>query len=188
MLYEARPGCEPGRAFEQAEEIMKHFTTLVKKVDTVLYVMAGAVLVGMVLLTLCDVILRNFGHPITGSMEIIMYGGALVFGFSIPYASLLKAQVQVDLVVEKLKPKAQKTINAITRIVGIGLFLFVAYNFFVYGFDVKSTGETTSSFKIPYYPIVFALALSFLFQSLTLVYDLVEVLGGTDENTKEAAL
>lgn len=167
---------------------MKHFTTVVKKVDTILYVMAGAILVGMVLLTLCDVILRNFGHPITGSMEIIMYGGALVFGFSIPYATLLKAQVQVDLIVEKLKPKAKKTITVITRIIGIALFFFVAYNFFVYGFDVKNTGETTSSFKIPYYPIVFALSLSFLFQSLTLVYDLVEVLSGTDEDAKEATL
>jgi hypothetical protein len=60
--------------------------------------------------------------------------------------------------------------------VGIVLFLFVAYNFFIYGFDVKNTGEITASFKIPYYPIVFALSFSFLFQSLTLVYDLVEVI------------
>src|SRR5512138_2923693 len=115
---------------------MRQFSAVVKKVDTALYVMAGAILVGMVLLTLCDVILRNFGHPITGSMEIIMYGGAMVFGFSIPYATLLKAQVQVDLIVEKLKPKAQKTITVITRILGVCLFLFIAYNFFVYGFDV----------------------------------------------------
>lgn len=167
---------------------MRQFSAVVKKVDTVLYVMAGTILVGMVLLTLCDVILRNFGHPITGSMEIIMYGGAMVFGFSVPYATLLKAQVQVDLVVEKLKPRAKKTVTVITRIVGIALFLFIAYNFFLYGFDVKNTGETTSSFKIPYYPIVFALSLSFLFQSLTLVYDLVEVLHGTDEDAKEAAV
>lgn len=167
---------------------MRQFSAVVKKVDTVLYVMAGAILVGMVLLTLCDVILRNFGHPITGSMEIIMYGGAMVFGFSVPYATLLKAQVQVDLVVEKLKPKAKKTITVITRLIGIALFLFIAYNFFLYGFDVKNTGETTSSFKIPYYPIVFALSLSFLFQSLTLVYDLVEVLRGTDEVAKEATV
>jgi TRAP-type C4-dicarboxylate transport system permease small subunit len=167
---------------------MRQFSAVVKKVDTVLYVLAGSVLVGMVLLTLCDVILRNFGHPITGSMEIIMYGGAMVFGFSIPYATLLKAQIQVDLIVEKLKPKAKKTITVITRIVGIALFLFVAYNFFLYGFDVKNTGETTSSFKIPYYPIVFALSFSFLFQSLTLVYDLIEVLRGTDEDAKEATV
>lgn len=167
---------------------MKRFMAVVRKVDTVLYVMAGAILIGMVLLTLVDVILRNFGHPITGSMEIIMYGGAMVFGFSIPFATFLKAQIQVDLVVEKLKPKARKIVTIITRVMGIVIFLFVAYNFFVYGFDVKNTGETTSSFKIPYYPIVFALSFSFLFQSLTLVYDLVEVLHGTAEDAKEATV
>jgi TRAP-type C4-dicarboxylate transport system permease small subunit len=166
---------------------MKHFMALVKKVDTVLYVMAGVILVGMVLLTLCDVILRNFGHPITGSMEIIMYGGALVFGFSIPFATFLKAQVQVDLIVEKLKPRNKKTVTIVTRIVGIALFLFVAYNFFLYGFDVKSTGEITSSFKIPYYPIVFALSFSFLFQSLTLIYDLVEVIREKADAMEESA-
>lgn len=166
---------------------MKHFMALVKKVDAVLYVMAGVILVGMVLLTLCDVILRNFGHPITGSMEIIMYGGALVFGFSIPFATMLKAQVQVDLIVEKLKPRNKKAVTIVTRIVGIALFLFVAYNFFLYGFDVKSTGEITSSFKIPYYPIVFALSFSFLFQSFTLLYDLVEVIRDKAEAMEESA-
>ncbi len=166
---------------------MNHFMALVKKVDAVLYVMAGVILVGMVLLTLCDVILRNFGHPITGSMEIIMYGGALVFGFSIPFATMLKAQVQVDLIVEKLKPRNKKTVTIVTRIVGIALFLFVAYNFFLYGFDVKSTGEITSSFKIPYYPIVFALSFSFLFQSFTLLYDLVEVIRDKAEAMEESA-
>ncbi|HEY9054048.1 MAG TPA: TRAP transporter small permease subunit [Rectinemataceae bacterium] len=166
---------------------MKHFMALVKKVDTVLYVMAGVILIGMVLLTLVDVVLRNFGHPITGSMEIIMYGGALVFGFSIPFATFLKAQVQVDLIVEKLKPRNKKAVTIVTRLVGIALFLFVAYNFFLYGFDVKSTGEITSSFKIPYYPIVFALSFSFLFQSLTLVYDLVEVIREKADAMEESA-
>jgi TRAP-type C4-dicarboxylate transport system permease small subunit len=166
---------------------MKHFMALVKKVDAVLYVMAGVILVGMVVLTLCDVVLRNFGHPITGSMEIIMYGGAMVFGFSIPYATMLKAQVQVDLIVEKLKPRNRKTVTIVTRVVGVLLFLFVAWNFFIYGFDVKSTGEITSSFKIPYYPIVFALSFSFLFQSFTLLYDLVEVIRDKAEALEESA-
>lgn len=165
---------------------MKKFLTMVRNVDMALYVLSGTILVGMVLLTLVDVILRNFGHPITGSMEIIMYGGAMVFGFSIPYASLLKAQVQVDLIVEKLAPRTARAVNAITRVVGIALFLFVAWNFFVYGFDVKTTGETTASFKIPYYPIVFALAFSFLFQSLTLVVDLADTLRG-DAGSGETA-
>jgi TRAP-type C4-dicarboxylate transport system permease small subunit len=158
----------------------------IRKADAVLYALAGGVLVALVLVTLCDVILRNFGHPITGSMEIIQYGGALVFGFSVPFATLLKAQVQVDLITEKLKPGSRKAVSIVTRLVGIALFFFIAYNFFGYGLDVKRTGELTAGFKIPYYPIVFGLALAFFLQALTVVYDLVEVLRGADSESKEA--
>jgi TRAP-type C4-dicarboxylate transport system permease small subunit len=164
---------------------MKNFMAAIRKTDVVLYVISGGILVFLVLMTLADVILRNFGHPITGSMEIIQFGGCMVFGFSVPYATFLKAQVQVDLVIEKLKPEVQRTVNIVTRIVGILVFLFVAYNFYLYGVDVKKTGETTASFKLPYYPLTFALAFSFLLQSLTVLYDLIETLRGGNAGKAE---
>jgi len=164
---------------------MKKFMAAIKKTDVFLYVLAGSILVFLVLMTLADVILRNFGHPITGSMEIIQFGGCMVFGFSVPYATFLKAQVQVDLVTEKLKPSLKKKVDVVTRIVGILIFLFVAYNFYVYGMDVKRTGETTSSFKLPYYPLTFGLAFSFLLQSLTVFYDLIETLRGESAEKEE---
>jgi TRAP-type C4-dicarboxylate transport system permease small subunit len=157
---------------------MKRLTAAVLKGDVILYTIAGMVLAFMIVLTLCDVILRNLGHPITGSMEIIQYGGSIVFGFSIPYATWMGAQVIVDLVTQKLGLKNQKRIKAITRSIGILLFLFVAYNFFLYALDVKRTGELTASFKIPYYPFCFAISLSFLFQSLTIFCDLIKTLQG----------
>jgi TRAP-type C4-dicarboxylate transport system permease small subunit len=157
---------------------MKRLTAAVLKGDKVLYAIAGVVLAFMIVLTLCDVTLRNLGHPITGSMEIIQYGGSIVFGFSIPYATWMGAQVIVDLVTQKLGLKNQKRIKAVTRSIGILLFLFVAYNFFLYALDVKRTGELTASFKIPYYPFCFAISLSFLFQSLTIFCDLIKTLQG----------
>lgn len=167
---------------------MKRVMAGIRKTDAFFYAVAGVVLIVMVLVTLFDVILRNFGHPITGSMEIIQYGGALVFGFSVPYATFLKAQVQVDLVTEKLKPKVQKTVTILTRLAGLFLFLFICYNFFMYGLDVMKTGELSPSFKIPYYPIVFSLSLSFLLQSLTIFLDLMEVIQGkNDDSNKEGA-
>jgi TRAP-type C4-dicarboxylate transport system permease small subunit len=126
------------------------------------------------------VILRNFGHPITGSMEFIQYGGSIVFGFSIPYGTLLGAQVIVDMITEKLSPETKRTVAIVTRCVGVLLFLFVAYNFFAYGVDVRRTGERTASFKIPYYPFSFALSFSFLLQSLTVLRDLVTTIKGAD--------
>jgi TRAP-type C4-dicarboxylate transport system permease small subunit len=164
---------------------MKTLMAAIRKADTLLYVIAGSVLVFLVLMTLTDVILRNFGHPITGSMEIIQFGGCLVFGFSVPYATFLKAQVQVDIVTERLKPRARKVVTIVTRVVGVVLFLFVAYNFYLYGVDVRKTGELTSSFKLPYYPLVFALSFSFLLQSLTVLYDLIETLRGEGAGKEE---
>jgi TRAP-type C4-dicarboxylate transport system permease small subunit len=159
---------------------MKRFTAGIVAVDKSLYVIAGVVLAFMIILTLCDVILRNFGHPITGSMEFIQYGGSIVFGFSIPFGTLLGAQVIVDIVTEKLSPGKKRTIGIATRCIGILLFLFIAYNFFAYGMDVRRTGERTASFKIPYYPFSFALSLSFLLQSLTVFRDLVRTVKGAD--------
>ena len=159
---------------------MKRFIAGIANVDKSLYVIAGSVLACMILLTLVDVILRNFGHPITGSMEFIQYGGAIVFGFSIPYGTMLGAQVIVDIITERLSHRRKRMVNMITRCVGIILFLFVAYNFIVYGIDVQKTGERTASFKIPYYPFAFALSFSFLLQSFTIYCDLLKAIKGAD--------
>jgi TRAP-type C4-dicarboxylate transport system permease small subunit len=160
---------------------MKRFIAGIANFDKSLYVIGGIVLACMIILTLFDVILRNFGHPITGSMEVIQYGGAIVFGFSIPYGTMIGAQVIVDIITEKLSPRRKRTINIITRCVGIIIFLFVAYNFFVYGIDVQKTGERTASFKIPYYPFAFALSFSFLLQSFTIFCDLIKAVKGADK-------
>ena len=159
---------------------MKRFIAGVANFDKSLYVIAGVVLACMIILTVFDVVLRNFGHPITGSMEFIQYGGAIVFGFSIPYGTMLGAQVIVDIITEKLSPRRKRMINIITRCIGIIIFLFVAYNFFLYGIDVQKTGERTASFKIPYYPFAFALSLSFLLQSFTIFCDLIKTVKGAD--------
>ena len=155
---------------------MSRFNDGIIRIDKVMYVIAGVTLVFMVLITLCDVILRNFGYPITGSMEIIQYGGSIVFGFSLPYATYLGAMVRVDILTEKLKPGPRRMLNIVTRIVAILLLLFVAYNFFGYGQDARKAGEVTASFKVPTYFFIYALSLCFLFHSFTAVVDLIRTI------------
>jgi TRAP-type C4-dicarboxylate transport system permease small subunit len=159
---------------------MKRFMAGIVTFDKSLYAIAGIVLAFMIVLTFFDVILRNLGHPITGSMELIQYGGSIVFGFSIPYGTLLGAQVVVDILTEKLSPTKKRTIDIVTRCVGILLFLFVAYNFLIYGIEVRHSGERTASFKVPYYPFAFALSASFLLQSFTVFRDLIRTVKGAD--------
>jgi TRAP-type C4-dicarboxylate transport system permease small subunit len=157
---------------------MRKFGVGVTSLSKYMYGFAGSILSFMVILTFIDVIVRNLGHPITGSMEIIQYGGCMVFSFSLPYGTLLGAQVIVDIIVERIDPKRKRKVEIITRIIGILLFLFIAYNFFLYGFDVRRSGERTASFRIPYYPFAFALSFSFFIQALVITYDLIKKVKG----------
>ena len=136
----------------------------------------------MVLVTLSDVILRNLGHPITGSMEIMQYAGCIVFSFSMPYATWMKVQIYVDLIVDKLKPEKKKILNSATRVIGVALFLFIAYNCLLYAIDVGKTGECTAYFRIPICPFAYIISFTFLFQGLTLFCDLIRTIkGGENE-------
>ena len=167
-------------SFIDGRQTMKRFIATIANIDKALYVMAGVVLACMIILTFFDVILRNLGRPITGSMEFIQYGGSIVFGFSIPYGTMLGCQVIVDIVTDKLGPEKKRILGVITRCIGILIFLFIAYNFIIYGLDARRTGERTASFKIPYYPFAFALSFSFLLQSFTIFCDLINTVKGAD--------
>jgi len=144
--------------------------------DFALFVVAGLGLGFMMVVTLTDVIMRTIGKPIVGGMELISFSGAVVVGFAIPYTSWTKGHIIVDFLLEKLSPKTVRTLQIVTRCMGIALFIFAGYNFVIYGLDLLRTHEVTASFRIPYYPITFGLALSCFLQSITLFCDLVKTI------------
>lgn len=156
---------------------MEKFSRMVVVADRAFFLVAGLGLAFMMLVTLVDVVMRYMGRPVFGSMELVCFASAVVIGFSIPYTSWNKGHIIVDFFLEKLSPKSGKILRVITRCLGIGLFLFAAYNFVQYGLDLVKSGEVTPGFRIPYYPITFGLAVSCLLQSLTLVCDLLRTIG-----------
>lgn len=146
------------------------------RVDVVFHSIAGLVLAFMMLVTLLDVFMRNIGRPIVGTLEIISFCGSVVVGFAIPYASWVKVHVYVDFLVDKLSPRNRKIMEVITRCMGIALFVFIGYNFILYGMDLRRTHEVSPSFRLPYYPIPFGLSFSCFLQSITLLADLIKTI------------
>jgi len=163
---------------------MRRFLTVIYKTDVTLHVIAGLVLAFMIVVTLLDVIMRNMGHPIVGSVEIISFCGAVVIGFAMPYSSWMKAHVRVDFIVDKLSLRNRMIIDAFTRVLSIILFAFIGYNFILFGIELLNSGEVSGSFRLPYYPIAWGLAFSCFFQSLTLIVDFAKTItpkGGSNE-------
>lgn len=157
---------------------MKRFLKVVYTLDLSLQVVAGLGLAFMMVVTVIDVVMRALGRPIIGAIELICFSGAIVVGFAIPYSSWMKAHVYVDMLEEKLSKKAQIGLKLVTRLIGILLFLFLGYNFILYGLSLKDSGEVSAGLKIPYYPITFGLAVSCFMESLTLFTDLLKLFQG----------
>lgn len=143
-----------------------------------LHLIACVALLLIGLLTLSDIVMRSLGRPITGSLELVTILGALVFGFSLPYTSLKKGHVYVDLLVDRMGGRKKRTLLSVTRFMGFALFVFVGANFVGHGLDNIRIGEVTPSFRIPLYPLFFALAFCFFVEALVLFREMVSIVRG----------
>ena len=63
--------------------------------------MAGAFLLGMVLLTCANILCRIFWVPIRGTFELMGFSGAVVTAFALGYTQMKKGHISVDVLVEK---------------------------------------------------------------------------------------
>jgi TRAP-type C4-dicarboxylate transport system permease small subunit len=160
---------------------MKGVLAAVLKINEYMQVISGAALTFIVLLTTVDVILRAFGHPITGTYEVVAMCGGVVIGFVAPITAWRRGHVYVDFVVKKFSKKVQNVVNVITRCVGIGMFVLVGSNVVKIGNNFKRADEISNSLQLPLYPIAYAVALSFFVLALVLICDILKISGGTYE-------
>lgn len=143
-----------------------------------LHLVACVALLLIGLLTLSDIVMRSLGRPITGSLELVTLLGALVFGFSLPYTSLKKGHVYVDLFVDRMGGRKKRALLSVTRLMGFALFVFMGANFLGHGLDNIRIGEVTPSFRIPLYPFHFALAFCFFIEAFVLFSEMVSIVRG----------
>ncbi len=160
---------------------MGGFTGIVEKLSKLMQVIAGVALVFIMLLTVSDVTLRLFGHPIVGTFEMVALGGAIVIGFAIPITSFLRGHIFVDFLIQKFPSPIKGTFNVVTRLLAMGLFVLIGYNLFLYAGELYRSGEVTLTRQLPFYPIAYGLGVCCFIQCLVLITDLVKIFGGKYE-------
>jgi len=160
---------------------MKRFLDAVKGTSTVLSAVAGAALAFLMLLTVADVLLRIFGHPIVGTYELVAVSGAVAIGLSLPVTSWVRGHIYVDSFVARL-PLVPRTILAIvTRLLVLGLFFLIGWNLLKYAGTLRAAGEVTPTLRVPFYPVVIGVGVSCFVECLVMIADIVRVLRGDHE-------
>jgi TRAP-type C4-dicarboxylate transport system permease small subunit len=160
---------------------MKALLAVTKGTSNVMSVIAGFILLIMMTLTFLDIVMRFFGKPIVGAYELVAFMGVAVAAFALPRASLLKTHVYVDLVIDKLPRSAQKILRVFTRIAVFFMFSFAAWYFVLMAKNFIASKTVTMSLRVPFYPVVFALAAGSIVQCLISICEIFSERGGAGE-------
>lgn len=126
---------------------------------------AGVGLVGMLGLVVADIIgikLAQAGvpffRPIPGGIEIVSFLGVVVTAFAIAYTQVLRGHIKVEFVVMRLPKRLQAVIAAFVCLLGLTLFVLLAWRSVDYGLSLQTTGTVSMTQRIPFYPFVHAIA------------------------------
>jgi len=160
---------------------MERLLQIVSAINKPLTIVAGSALGFVILITVADVVLRFFGRPIPGTFELVCLAGGILICFSIPLTSWARSQIQVEFLVMKLPPRIKKIVNVVTKCLGIGLFLLIAWNVVLLGNELRESGEVSIVLRMPFYPVAYAIGLCSFFQCLVLLCDIVKIIGGKNE-------
>ncbi|MCX5851708.1 MAG: TRAP transporter small permease [Deltaproteobacteria bacterium] len=134
---------------------------------------AAAALVGMMLLTCSDVVLRFFRHPIPGTYEIVGLLGTVVIALSLAYTTEEKGHISVEFIVQKLPRRIKAALDTVNHLIAIVLFGIVAWQSTRYALDLRASGEVSLTIQMPIYPFILSIAGGCILVCIVLAYDLL---------------
>lgn len=137
-------------------------------ISRILKLLGAAALVGMMLLTVADVVGRFFKYPIFGSVEVVGFLAAIVVAAALPYTYKKDGHVGVEILLRLLPKKHQIRINILTRLLSLTLFSLITWQMFAYAKDIHETGEVSMNLEFPIYYIVYLLAVGLFIFSATI--------------------
>jgi TRAP-type C4-dicarboxylate transport system permease small subunit len=149
----------------------------IKTLAKILNIIAGTALTFMMLLTVADVFMRAGGSPILGVYELVSLSLAIVIGFSIPQVSLDRGHVYMEFILEMLPRRYRALLNTVTRVMCIILFIIIGYNLFLIGREFHTSGEVSSTLKIPFFPIAYFVGVCCFIECLVLIQQIAKIWG-----------
>jgi TRAP-type C4-dicarboxylate transport system permease small subunit len=160
---------------------METLFRILQRVGKVLNYIGGVALTFMMFLTVADVLLRAGGHPILGAYELVSLTLAIVIGFTIPKVSLDRGHVYMEILLEKLSKRDRAIMNTFTRILGVILFAIIGYNLFLIGNEFHTSGEVSSTLKLPFFPISYFVGVCCFIECFVFIFDIARIWRGQYE-------
>lgn len=112
--------------------------------------------------------------PVPGGIEVVGFLGVVVAAFAIAYTKVLGGHIQVEFFVMRLPRRAQAGVHAFVTLLGLALFILLAWQSYAYGMVLQTSGEVSMTQRIPFYPFVYAIAVACIPVCLVLFLEFIK--------------
>lgn len=114
----------------------------------------------MMLVTCADVILRMFGSPLKGALDVVKIASAVTIAGALPYTTAVKGHVAIEFFFLKLPRLGRVVVDTVSRLLGMALFAGLCWRSALYGLDMHANNRVSDTLQIPLFwtPLFIALA------------------------------
>jgi len=119
---------------------------------------AGAAIMGMMVLTCADVLLRLLRRPVPGTYELVGFLGALAVALALAQTSAEHGHIAVSFLVDRLPPAWQRRVDVVNAITAGVFFALIAWQCGVHATRLRAVGEVSMTLQMPVYPIAYGVA------------------------------
>ena len=131
----------------------------------------------MMVVTCIDVVgAKVFRCPLMGSIDIVQLGQTVAIAFAASMALILGRHVQVEFFVRLLPRRLGAFINSCILLLGLGLFMVILWQMSVFGYSLQTSGDTSATIYIPYYPFAYGIALACIPVCLVFLWEFLKSL------------
>lgn len=154
-----------------------YYDNTIRLLSSLFNMVASVALLLIMFLTCIDVAFRYFfSHPLPGTYDVVSLSGAILAAFALPYTMLQKGHVAVEILIQNLSPGKQRVIETATHLLGISLFLVLVWQSIILGNHMKRVGEVTPTLLVPFYPILYCMAVCFFLLCAAISVNLINIL------------
>lgn len=133
---------------------MKRLAGLVDVVSREMDRIAGACVVGVMVLVIANIVLRQVFHrPVLGTYEIVGFLTALGVSLALARCAFQNGHIALDYIASRLPAKLQAGAGIIVNLVSFCFWALAAWRLGVYALSLKTSGVVSSTAQFPLYPV-----------------------------------
>ena len=125
-------------------------------------VVGGFAVVGMIAVTVADVVGRQIGLPVKGAYDLVRVLGAIAMGCALPITKAVKGHIAIEYFFQKMGRRGRAVTDTAMRLVLLALFGLLAWQFTLQGLQFRDSGEVTATLHMPMFWVPWLVAMACL--------------------------